>query len=235
MKRGFTLIELLVVIAIIAILAAILFPVFARARSKARQASCLSNMKQLALAAAMYRSDYDGKCLPMWLWCRPARWWWMALLDPYVKNQQVFVCPSYSNPVFYDENHPCGRPTDSTRRWRTGVGYNWYTDPTQGDPPHAPTDQGQWLWLSEEDVKYPAEVITFGDSNCVVFGWCPALSWITSIATEQAWKDPNQGNSWTGGEQLDRHLGLVNCAFFDGHAKAMEQRQITVRNLDASG
>ncbi len=80
-----------------------------------------------------------------------------------------------------------------------------------------------------------AEVITFGDSDCVVFGWCPALSWIGSIATEQAWKDPNQGNSWTGGERLDRHLGMVNCAFFDGHAKAMEQRNITQRNLDASG
>jgi prepilin-type N-terminal cleavage/methylation domain-containing protein/prepilin-type processing-associated H-X9-DG protein len=230
MRRGFTLIELLVVIAIIAILAAILFPVFARARAKARQASCMSNMKQLALADAMYRSDYDNRCLPMWCYNRPARWWWMALLEPYVKNQQVFVCPSYPSPAFFSETNPCGNPSDSTRRWRTGVGYNWYTDPTQGDPPGGPTDQGQWLWLSEEQVKYPAEVITFGDSDCVVFGWCPALG-----QTEAWWKDPAQGNAGRGGEQLDRHLGMVNCAFFDGHAKAMEQRQITVRNLDPSG
>ncbi|MBC7287956.1 MAG: hypothetical protein H5T86_07910 [Armatimonadetes bacterium] len=160
----------------------------------------------------------------------PSRWWWMALVDPYVKNRQLFVCPAYGSPAFYDENNPCGNPSDSTRRWRTGVGCNWYTDPAAGDPPGAATDQGQWVWLSEEDVKFPAEVITFGDSNCVVFGWCPALG-----QTEQWWKDPNQGNAWTGGEQLDRHLGMVNCAYFDGHAKAVEQRQITVRNLDPSG
>ncbi|MCD6351947.1 MAG: prepilin-type N-terminal cleavage/methylation domain-containing protein, partial [Armatimonadetes bacterium] len=67
MRRGFTLIELLVVIGIIAILAAILFPVFARAREKARQASCLSNLKQLALGFLMYIQDYDER-LPRYCW-----------------------------------------------------------------------------------------------------------------------------------------------------------------------
>ena len=65
-RKGFTLIELLVVIAIIAILAAILFPVFAKAREKARQASCQANQKQIMLAFAQYRTDYDGRCNPCW-------------------------------------------------------------------------------------------------------------------------------------------------------------------------
>ena len=89
-RRGFTLIELLVVIAIIAILAAILFPVFARAREKARQTSCLSNEKQISLGIMMYAQDYDetlpGSIIP------PARWY--GAIVPYVKNAQIFICPS---------------------------------------------------------------------------------------------------------------------------------------------
>lgn len=98
MKRGFTLIELLVVIAIIAILAAILFPVFARAREKARQASCLSNIKQLCLAWQMYTQDYD-ETVPM---CQINSYGtygeshWPFWLKPYVKNTQILDCPSYT-------------------------------------------------------------------------------------------------------------------------------------------
>lgn len=108
MRRvGFTLIELLVVIAIIAILAAILFPVFARAREKARQASCTSNMKQLALAMLMYMQDYDERApsvrcgrfpggptgYPQDACCMERNiWFWLA--QPYVKNQQLGRCPS---------------------------------------------------------------------------------------------------------------------------------------------
>ncbi|MEJ5251636.1 MAG: DUF1559 domain-containing protein [Chthonomonadetes bacterium] len=99
---AFTLIELLVVIAIIAILAAILFPVFARAREQARKSACLSNMKQLGLGMVMYTQDYD-EMLPMpnydrWVG-RRSDWGvdliiWYDLLMPYVKNHQIFVCPS---------------------------------------------------------------------------------------------------------------------------------------------
>jgi prepilin-type N-terminal cleavage/methylation domain-containing protein/prepilin-type processing-associated H-X9-DG protein len=104
--NGFTLIELLVVIAIIAILAAILFPVFAQAREKARATDCLSNLKQIALADLMYTQDYDGHYPTNYLpgpgyWCSPMddptqqpNWW--SELQPYVKNQQVFLCPSAS-------------------------------------------------------------------------------------------------------------------------------------------
>src|SRR3990172_5947013 len=94
-RRGFTLIELLVVIAIIAILAAILFPVFAKARAKARQASCQSNMKQIATAILMYQSDYDSFGIPNWnRQCAAPGWDWMELSQPYAKNWGLYVCPS---------------------------------------------------------------------------------------------------------------------------------------------
>ena len=100
-KKGFTLIELLVVIAIIAILAAILFPVFAKAREKARQSSCLSNVKQLGLALLSYCQDND-ECFPLWISDRHGTnpysggttTYYPIFLMPYVKNTQVWVCPS---------------------------------------------------------------------------------------------------------------------------------------------
>lgn len=112
-RRGFTLIELLVVIAIIAILAAILFPVFARAREKARQSSCQSNLKQIGLAYAMYAQDYDER-LPRGVGYiavgTPAdppgtntvyglQGEFYITLAPYIKNEQIFNCPSspYTN------------------------------------------------------------------------------------------------------------------------------------------
>src|SRR5687767_7261208 len=120
-RRGFTLIELLVVIAIIAILAAILFPVFAQAREKARAISCLSNTKQLALAVQMYVQDYD-EVLPMRQDPQATNntWPWPVMsgkLNPYIKNagpiggdtgarSGVWACPSHPN---------------ATQNWKIGM------------------------------------------------------------------------------------------------------------------
>src|SRR5947208_99470 len=98
---AFTLIELLVVIAIIAILAAILFPTFAIAREKARQTACFSNLKQIGLAYQMYAQDYEEAIVPACnanssykSWKDPM-YWWVGLLQPYVKNERVFHCPDF--------------------------------------------------------------------------------------------------------------------------------------------
>src|SRR5687767_12703837 len=122
-KRGFTLIELLVVIAIIAILAAILFPVFAQAREKARQASCLSNMKQIGTATMMYVQDYD-ETFPGHDWPNAgaggmhtlpdgrifqSHVGWAVVFYPYIKNLNVYVCPS----------DPAAATTALSANWRT--------------------------------------------------------------------------------------------------------------------
>jgi prepilin-type N-terminal cleavage/methylation domain-containing protein/prepilin-type processing-associated H-X9-DG protein len=109
MRRGFTLIELLVVIAIIAILAAILFPVFAKAREKARQTSCVSNQKQIALAVLMYTQDYDemlvthgSRCSGLPDHVNDVCEFYKIL--PYVKNSQIFACPSAGTEADYGWN-----------------------------------------------------------------------------------------------------------------------------------
>jgi len=143
-RQGFTLIELLVVIAIIAILAAILFPVFAKAREKARQSSCLSNTKQLGLACLQYAQDYD-EMLP---WhCRytggadAAGNDWQGQIAPYCKSVQIFKCPSYST-----SNSYCA-----------GYGYNLSRN--------ASNVQVGCDYMPLGACQYPAETIMLGDSN----------------------------------------------------------------------
>jgi len=108
-RIGFTLIELLVVIAIIAILAAILFPVFAQARGAARKAACTSNVKQLSLAIMMYNQDYDETMPFGYMYNLPAQtelWYWQDLVQPYIKNYGVYVCPSASQHTIVDYLRP---------------------------------------------------------------------------------------------------------------------------------
>jgi len=99
--KGFTLIELLVVIAIIAILAAILFPVFARARENARKASCMSNLKQLGLAQMQYSQDYDEKTMPYSSTGSSTGYAfpWNRITQPYLKSVQILICPSAAGSV----------------------------------------------------------------------------------------------------------------------------------------
>jgi len=198
---GFTLIELLVVIAIIAILAAILFPVFARAREKARQTSCLNNMKQMALAVHMYAQDYD-ETLPfatMWTGGSPAGAFsgytsyliWPDLLYPYVKNRQVFICPS------------------NMQDW---IGYGWnvyigYYGAIWMIPAYSTRTQDIYSGVKLATIPYPAQHVAIADHHKVP----PATSiyrlWGSYAADPLYWQEVHNGG-W-------------NIAFVDGHAKWM--------------
>jgi len=156
-RRGFTLIELLVVIAIIAILAAILFPVFARAREAARTSSCLSNTKQLGTATAMYMQDYDGVSFRSpWNAVGSLPWW--DLLTPYTKNRAIGVCPSYSGG--YNASYP-SQLTPGNNNGRP-FGYMW-------------SEHFHSNGINEAAIQRPADAGIMSEGNFAVNGW----TWVT--------------------------------------------------------
>ena len=227
------MIELLVVIAIIAILAAILFPVFARAREKARQASCQSNLKELMLAILMYVNDYDEK-FPFFPWGEgyngiPNSCVWFKACYPYIKNLQIFACPSRTQPVGV-WNVWIGPPFDDpaflvsvsgpTARVRMGYGYNEIIG-----------NWGPW-WghtgLSLADIRYPAELVVLADCSSAWIGgyWASGnRGFLRRVAFASPRGDvgcgcpPRDSFFPPNAEEHTRHNGGSNIGFADGHVK----------------
>ena len=207
-RTGFTLIELLVVIAIIAILAAILFPVFAKAREKARQTACLSNQKQIALALLMYSQDVDERFPAVYNDFRVAlgtgpRYIWAECIAPYIKNNEIFACPGGPNDV-----NP-GANLQGTR-YNMNMVHNW------GWPEDCNRTAEICYPIKQSMIQFPSEfVFTFESSNA---WWCHWLShggWNNTTTS-------SQGLVLVGtlGEYIyPRHNGGCNVAFVDGHAK----------------
>jgi prepilin-type N-terminal cleavage/methylation domain-containing protein/prepilin-type processing-associated H-X9-DG protein len=222
-RRGFTLIELLVVIAIIAILAAILFPVFAQAREKARQTASLSNLRQMSSAISMYVQDYES--YPLYSSTGNTRW--HTLIQPYVKNDQLFVCPSSGFQRFHFRN--------------MGYGYNHQYLARS-------IDRGGSGTTYEAQIEYPADTIAIADS-AGTGGWAqnplpwtdaandcdrwgnhgytidpPLLPAGSKWGTSCAVSSPQPGYPGAGHTRIAiRHNGGANIAFCDGHAKWMKR------------
>ncbi len=217
-KQGFTLIELLVVIAIIAILASILFPVFARARENARRSSCQSNLKQIGLGVMQYVQDYDEKyppsgfrnatnssCTSTAQRCNP----WQGLVQPYVKSRQVFACPS--NP--------------RNAALINGSGEVWGT-PISGGIPVS--------YMANGGVQNNANIAPSGrPMNDNLAGGGIAQAQLQEVAqtilvheNNGTTNDPDVWNSQTsysdGSVIFTNHLGTSVFLFADGHVKALK-------------
>jgi prepilin-type N-terminal cleavage/methylation domain-containing protein/prepilin-type processing-associated H-X9-DG protein len=224
-RNAFTLIELLVVIAIIAILAAILFPVFARAREAARATSCRSNLKQIGTAFAMYRQDAD-ETMPYNNYSNNGdtsclgettrtdyRGTVCNTLQPYIKNTAIFACPSDVTKNLNTESAVC--PAGTANMYIDSYCYNYYfirQPPTDANFPGAGN--------SDSGVLAPADFLVMCDSQN---RWADGSS--------QFWgRDPLQfaaGNFTYGA----RHSGKLNMLFYDGHVKTAGWDQMQFQNI----
>ena len=235
---AFTLIELLVVIAIIAILAAILFPVFAQAREKAREASCLSNTRQMGLALAMYVQDNEGYPFSSSPSNFKPRTRWADHVFPYVKNEGLFVCSSVpKNLVNKQWAH------DQTRLYG-GYGYNYQYLGNSRFP----------FGASDAEITAPAETIAVTDTNGVAaddptknpanlagtYTIDPPLPSLRGARPTT----PGAGFYGAGGEcggkwdcrsvPAERHNALICVVFADGHSKAMKLSVLDDKNKDGT-
>jgi prepilin-type processing-associated H-X9-DG protein/prepilin-type N-terminal cleavage/methylation domain-containing protein len=242
--RAFTLIELLVVIAIIIILAAILFPVFERAREKANQAACLSHMKQLGLALMMYAEDYD-ETLP-WSWGLPGNQYplnppniaptWAELIYPYTKNLGVFGCPA-NLPNFAEYRKRCQRgwfaclnQNELRRRYSLfgarSYSANAYVLGWLGADPNGVRGPGRVRSLGS--IPQPAQTIALTES--ISFGTVLRLPTGTTPAPDMHWWWAISDECWARTEMqytqetaawssLLLHNDGANYVMADGHAK----------------
>ena len=206
-RRGFTLIELLVVIAIIAILAAILFPVFAKAREKARQTSCLSNLKQIGLGFLQYAQDYDETLPTDWITLPPGVAWtdrysWRAMISPYIKNTQIFSCPS-------DQYNYSGALAGLCQNGEGSIpgGYGDNTMHYNGGPPTSPGI----LYCRVGRIAIPAQLILCGDSSGGSHQISLAANTLNFVRTDAGALRHNEG---------------ANYCFADGHAKWLKPSAI---------
>lgn len=219
-RRAFTLIELLVVIAIIAVLAAILFPVFARARENARRASCGSNLKQIGMGLIQYSQDYDEMLPRGWRGGNNASnaatsSKWMDTAQPYVKSEQVFNCSSVSlgggqRPYKFRDGYNFGSYTINSAYW----------DGADGTAPGCSPPDGDALPLSI--LATPATTVWVADGN----GWF-----------EAAWENKSQNPAIDTSEShpmldaiVQRHLDTTGVLFCDGHVKAMKLDALMRKN-----
>jgi prepilin-type N-terminal cleavage/methylation domain-containing protein/prepilin-type processing-associated H-X9-DG protein len=225
MKRAFTLIELLVVIAIIAILAAILFPVFAQAKEAAKRTSCLSNLKQAGTAMLMYVNDYDDTAPTLYHYYNNNDQDFWYVLQPYVKNIDVFFCPDRTEftlpdgpPINSSPDDCSGQEAYNPYQRCIGYGYNWgltsgtlsgMVSKRQSIYDASGTKIG-YLEVPRPlgSIVYPANFFVYGDT-----GDNPRYTICTNYIVQYYY-------NITSTSQM-RHGGHFNINFLDGHAKAV--------------
>lgn len=234
-RKAFTLIELLVVIAIIAILAAILFPVFARARDAARATTCRSNLKQILSAAMMYSQDYDEKLVGSWdpyVTQYGGATYWMGVILPYTKNYQVYTCPSFSGP---SEGNPNNPQVSSYGHSHNFLGWGFANTPGMADV-QKPADT---IYFAERPQRSWAQFVANPDDDTVLTkrndGDCTAcVRAYTQCAGCPAGGPYGMGACCSAVTVGGVHSGMANVGFVDGHVKSVRPSSVTGPYLDAS-